>query len=109
MDQTQTERRTRRLALLAAAREDAQCVAMSEKRIKELTAVLDRSAAVIKVTPRLAPLFAPHTAGIEAKIAELKRQADEARTSSTAKRKELEDMAEIESRRRASAGWAPSN
>jgi hypothetical protein len=83
-------------------------VATSEKRIKELTMVLDQGAAVIKAQPRLAALFAPHTAGIKAKIADLQRQTTELRTASIEGRKEMEDIrAHLENQRKRATFFGP--
>jgi septal ring factor EnvC (AmiA/AmiB activator) len=92
----------RHRALRASVSEDDQSVSKIEQEIKKRVGLLDRSAAIIKGTPRLAAVFAPHTAAIEAQIADLERQAAEIRTASTAKRKEMEDLnAQLVDHRRA--------
>lgn len=90
----------RRLALLAAAGEDARCVTHAEKEIKRLSAVLDKGTAAGKNNPGFAALYAQNenVQKIKARIADFQRQVSEARASSRARRKELEELHELERR-----------
>lgn len=95
-------------ALRADTSEGHQSVSKIEQEIKKRVALLDQSAAIIKGSPHLAAVFAPHTAAIEAQIADLQRQAAEIRTASTERRKEMQDISvELASRRKPAISFGP--
>ena len=94
--------------LRAAHAHDHQRAPRIENKIKELRAVLDRSAAVLKNHPGCATSFAGNAQKIEARIADLEREAAEIRTASTEKRKETQEIgAELASRRKPAPSFGP--